>query len=401
VNGIGCSVTDTDFHPPQSITARYDALVSSGTIERDPAQVKLLRQLETLAESLRNYRLARKPSALGWLFSKKNPSPPKGLYVWGSVGRGKTMLMDLFFEALPVRRKRRVHFHAFMADVHERIHDFRQKLKTGAVKGDDPIAPIAEALAAEAWVLCFDEFTVTDIADAMILGRLFTALFGNGVVVVATSNVEPQHLYEGGLNRALFLPFIALLQERMNIVKLEARTDFRLEKLAGSPVFYTPADEHSHAALTRAFKSLTGREHGKPVTLTVKGHLVEVPQAASGVARFSFEDLCSKPLGAADYLAIADEFETVILENIPRMTFERRNEAKRFIMLVDALYDARVKLLASAEAEAHELYRADTGREAFEFDRTVSRLIEMRSEEYLSLPHGREESGSTEGLVET
>ncbi|WP_343039318.1 cell division protein ZapE [Microvirga makkahensis] len=394
-------MTDTDFHPPQSITARYDALVSSGAIERDPAQVRLLRQLETLAESLGNYRLARKPSALGWLFGKKNPAPPKGLYVWGSVGRGKTMLMDLFFDALPVRRKRRVHFHAFMADVHERIHDFRQKLKTGAVKGDDPIAPVAEALAAEAWVLCFDEFTVTDIADAMILGRLFTALFARGVVVVATSNVEPQHLYEGGLNRALFLPFIALLQERMTIVKLESRTDFRLEKLAGSPVFYTPADERSHAALTRAFRSLTGREQGRPATLTVKGHPVEVPQAASGVARFSFEDLCSKPLGAADYLAIADEYETVILENIPRMSLERRNEAKRFIMLVDALYDAKVKLLASAEAEAHELYHADTGREAFEFDRTVSRLIEMRSEEYLALPHGREESGSSEGLVET
>ena len=394
-------MNDTDFHPPQSIIARYDALVSSGAIERDPAQVKLLRQLETLAESLGSFRLARKPSALGWLFGKKNPAPPKGLYIWGSVGRGKTMLMDLFFEALPVRRKRRVHFHAFMADVHERIHDFRQKLKTGAVKGDDPIAPVAEALAAEAWVLCFDEFTVTDIADAMILGRLFTALFAHGVVVVATSNVEPQHLYEGGLNRALFLPFIALLQERMNVVKLESRTDFRLEKLAGSPVFYTPADEQSHAALTRAFRNLTGREQGKPVTLTVKGHPVEVPQAASGVARFSFEDLCSRPLGAADYLAIADEFETVILENIPRMTFERRNEAKRFIMLVDAFYDARVKLLASAEAEAHELYRADAGREAFEFDRTVSRLIEMRSEEYLALPHGREASGSSEGLVET
>jgi len=394
-------VTDTDFHPPQSIAARYDALVASGAIERDPAQVKLLRQLGALADSLGGYRLARKPSALGWLFSKKNPAPPKGLYVWGSVGRGKTMLMDLFFEALPVRRKRRVHFHAFMADVHERIHEFRQKLKTGAVKGDDPIAPVAEALASEAWVLCFDEFTVTDIADAMILGRLFTALFAHGVVVVATSNVEPQHLYEGGLNRALFLPFIALLQERMTIVKLESRTDFRLEKLAGSPVFYTPADEQSHAALTRAFKRLTGREQGKPVTLTVKGHPVEVPQAASGVARFSFEDLCSKPLGAADYLAIADEYETVILENIPKMTFERRNEAKRFILLEDAFYDARVKLLASAEAEAHELYQADTGREAFEFDRTVSRLIEMRSDEYLSLPHGREETGSSEGLVET
>ncbi|WP_414472797.1 cell division protein ZapE [Microvirga sp. M2] len=394
-------MTDTDFHPPHSITARYDALVASGAIERDPAQVKLLRQLEILANGLSGYRLARKPSALGWLFSKKNPAPPKGLYVWGSVGRGKTMLMDLFFEALPVRRKRRVHFHAFMADVHERIHDFRQKLKAGAVKGDDPIAPVAEALAADAWVLCFDEFTVTDIADAMILGRLFTALFAHGVVVVATSNVEPQDLYEGGLNRALFLPFIALLQERMTVLKLESRTDFRLEKLAGSPVFYTPADERSHAALTRAFKSLTGREQGKPVTLTVKGHPVDVPQAASGVARFAFADLCSKPLGAADYLAIADEYETVILENIPRMTFERRNEAKRFIMLVDALYDARVKLLASAEAEVHELYHADTGREAFEFDRTVSRLIEMRSEDYLSLPHGREESGSSEGLVET
>jgi len=389
------------FHPPQSITARYDALVSSGAIERDPAQVRLLRQLEALADSLSNYRLARKPSALGWLFSKKNPEPPKGLYVWGSVGRGKTMLMDLFFESLAAKRKRRVHFHAFMADVHERIHDFRQKLKTGAAKGDDPIGPVADALAEEAWVLCFDEFTVTDIADATILGRLFTALFSRGVVVVATSNVEPQHLYEGGLNRALFLPFISLLQERMNIVKLESRTDFRLEKLAGSPVFYAPADEHSHAALTRAFKSLTGHEQGKPMTLTVKGHPVEVPQASGGVARFSFEDLCSKPLGAADYLAIADEFETVILENIPRMSLERRNEAKRFIMLIDALYDAHVKLLASAEAEVHELYHADSGREAFEFDRTVSRLIEMRSEEYLSLPHGREGSGSSEGLVET
>lgn len=397
-------VTDPKLLSPQSITARYNALVAAGTIERDPAQVKLLRQLEALAESLGNVRLARKPSALGWLFGKKNVEPPKGLYVWGSVGRGKTMLMDLFFEALPVRRKRRVHFHAFMADVHERIHDFRQKLKTGAVKGDDPIAPVAEGLAQEAWVLCFDEFTVTDIADAMILGRLFTALFAHGVVVIATSNVEPERLYEGGLNRSLFLPFIGLLQERMEIVKLESRTDFRLEKLAGSPVFYTPANEESHVALTRAFKSLTGREHGKPLTLTVKGHPVEVPQAAGGVARFSFEDLCSKPLGASDYLAIAEEFHTVVFENIPRMSFERRNEAKRFIMLIDALYDAHVKLLASAESEVHELYQADTGREAFEFDRTVSRLIEMRSEEYLSLPHGRadsEASGSTEGLAET
>ncbi|MBB4041229.1 cell division protein ZapE [Microvirga flocculans] len=397
-------MNDTSFSSPLSITARYNALVTSGAIERDPAQVALLRRLEALAESLANHRLARKPSALGWLFGKKSAAPPQGLYVWGSVGRGKTMLMDLFFEALTVRRKRRVHFHAFMADVHERIHEYRQKLKSGKVAGDDPIAPVAEALAQEAWVLCFDEFTVTDIADAMILGRLFTALFAHGVVVVATSNVEPERLYEGGLNRSLFLPFIGLLQERMAVVKLESRTDFRLEKLAGSPVFYTPADNHAHLALSRAFRSLTGRDHGNPVTLTVKGHPVEVPQAAGGVARLSFADLCSKPLGAADYLAVAEEFHTIILENIPKMTFERRNEAKRFIMLVDALYDAHVKLLASAESEVHALYHADTGREAFEFDRTVSRLIEMRSEEYLALPHGRsdsEASGSTTGLAET
>jgi cell division protein ZapE len=397
-------VTDPKFASPHSITARYDALVREGAIERDPAQVALLRQLETLAEGLSGYRLARKTSALGWLFGRRNAAPPRGLYVWGSVGRGKTMLMDLFFEALPVRRKRRVHFHAFMADVHERIHAWRTQLKDGIVKGDDPIGPVAASLADEAWVLCFDEFSVTDIADAMILGRLFTALFAQGVVVVATSNVEPERLYEGGLNRTLFMPFIALLQERMSVVKLDARADFRLEKLAGGAVFFAPADERSHDALGRAFRNLSGHAHGDPMILTVRGHPVEVPEAAGGVARFRFDDLCSRPLGASDYLAIAERFHTVIVEDIPRLTFERRNEAKRFIMLIDALYDARVKLLASAQTEANELYQADTGREAFEFDRTVSRLIEMRSEDYLALPHGQADStgsGQTTGLVET
>jgi cell division protein ZapE len=396
-------VNDT-FLPPPTIAARYDALVASGGIERDLAQVALVKRLDALAEALAGFRLARKTSALGWLFGKRNPTPPKGLYIWGSVGRGKTMLMDLFFEALTVKRKRRVHFHAFMADVHERIHAWREKLKAGQAKGDDPIRPVADALADEAWVLCFDEFTVTDIADAMILGRLFTALYERGVVVVATSNVEPDRLYEGGLNRTLFLPFIGLLKEKMGVMRLDSRTDFRLEKLAGSPVYYAPADETARQALDLAFQRLTGRSRGEPVTLTVKGHPVEVPQAAGGVARFDFRDLCAKPLGASDFLSVAQHFHTVILENIPRLTFDRRNEAKRFIILIDTLYDAHVKLLASAETEAHALYDAESGREAFEFDRTVSRLIEMRSEDYLSLPHGpadSQDSGQSTGLVET
>jgi cell division protein ZapE len=291
-----------------------------------------------------------------------------------------------------------------MADVHERIHAWRQQLKRGEVRGDDPIKPLAAALAEEAWVLCFDEFSVTDIADAMILGRLFTALFAQGVVVVATSNVAPERLYEGGLNRTLFLPFIALLQERMDVVHLDARTDFRLEKLAGSPVFHVPADEAATKALDLAFRRLTGRDRGQPVILKVKGHPLEIPQAASGVARFDFLDLCDKPVGALDYMALARDFHTVIVDRIPAMTVERRNEAKRFITLIDMLYDHRVKLLASADVEAPDLYRAETGREAFEFDRTVSRLIEMRSEEYLSLSHGAADSagsGDTTGLVET
>jgi cell division protein ZapE len=397
-------VTDSSILPPSAIPKRYNALVASGAIERDPAQVILIGKLEKLAEALSGYRLARKTSALGWLFGKRNPAPPRGLYVWGSVGRGKTMLMDLFFDALAVKRKRRVHFHAFLSDVHERIHAWREKLKSGEVTGDDPIKPVADALADEAWVLCFDEFTVTDIADAMIMGRLFTALYARGVVVVATSNVEPARLYEGGLNRTLFLPFIGLLTERMEVFKLDSRTDFRLEKLAGSPVYHAPADAAAKAALDRAFAALSGQARGAAVVLTVKGHEVEVPEAAGGVARFDFRDLCAKPLGASDYIAVADRFHTVIVENIPRLTYERRNEAKRFIILIDEFYEARVKLLASAAAAAQDLYEADTGREAFEFDRTVSRLIEMRSEEYLGLPHGKADSahsGRSTGLAET
>lgn len=385
--------------------ARYEALVDTGAIEFDAAQAAVASTLGELNEALANHRLKRKSSALGWLFSRGKPTtPPRGLYLWGEVGRGKTMLMDLFMVGSPVRRKRRAHFHEFMADVHERIGEHRRKVKTGEAKGDDPIPPVAEAIAEEAWLLCFDEFAVTDIADAMILGRLFTALFAEGVVVVATSNVEPDRLYEGGLNRALFTPFIAILKERMAVTKLEARADFRLEKLVGRPVWITAGGEVADAAMDEAFHRLSGEERGEATTLPVQGRELVVPAQAHRVARFAFDDLCKKALGANDYLAIAHAFHTVLIDRIPVMRgLETRNEAKRFITLIDALYDNRVKLVASAGAEPAGLYLAEDGREAFEFQRTASRLIEMRSEDYLALPHGRPQavSGESTGLVET
>jgi cell division protein ZapE len=389
-----------------SITQRYAALVESGAIERDPAQVAVVKRLAALAEALAAQRLARKSSALGWLFGKKTDPKdlPKGLYIWGSVGRGKTMLMDLFYESVAVKRRRRVHFHEFLADVHRRVHAYRQRLKAGEVKDPDPIGPIAAELAEEARLLCFDEFTVTDIADAMILGRLFTALFAAGVVVVATSNVEPSRLYEGGLNRSLFLPFVALLGEKVDVLKLEARTDFRLEKLGGAPVYRVPADETAKAALDEAFRKLSGTARGSRLVLEVNGHDLVVPQAAGGVARASFADLCSQAYGASDFIALAQRFHTLVLDEIPVLADEQRNETKRFIILIDTLYEHHVKLVASAGAEPHELYKAKSGREAFEFDRTVSRLIEMRSDDYLGLPHGRADSaasGDSGGLVET
>jgi cell division protein ZapE len=311
--------------------------------------------------------------------------------------------MDLFFAASPVTHKRRAHFHEFMADVHERVHRYRQQLKRGEVKGDDPIAPVAAALAEEAWLLCFDEFHVTDIADAMILGRLFARLFELGVVVVATSNVAPEDLYRDGLNRALFLPFIALLQKHMTVMRLDARTDFRMEKLAGAPIWYLPDDAQADAAMDRAWRRLTGGDHGAALEIANKGRIIAVPRAAKGVARFAFADLCERPLGALDYLKLAHEFHTLLIDHIPVMDFARRNEAKRFIILIDTLYDEAVKLVASAAAEPDELYVADNGAEALEFKRTASRLFEMRSDSYLGLPHGRRDSPGQprEGIVET
>ena len=328
-----------------------------------------------------------------------------GLYIYGEVGRGKSMLMDLFFEALPPTGKRRAHFHAFMGDVHERIFRERQAQKAGERKGADPIVPVAAALAQDAKVLCFDEFHVTDIADAMILGRLFEKLFADGVVVVATSNVEPRNLYAGGLNRALFLPFISTIQDRMKVLSLESRTDYRMEKLEGLSTWYTPLGPEADAAIAAAWARLAGPTGGVPGSIELKGRRLAVPAMAHGAARFSFANLCEAPLGPnPDYLSLARMFHTLVLEHIPVMGPDQRNEAKRFISLIDTLYDANVKLIASAAAAPDGLYVASEGTEAFEFARTVSRLHEMRSSEYLAKPHGRPDStasGDTTGLVET
>jgi cell division protein ZapE len=397
---------------PTDIRAQYAALIASGEVERDAAQEEALDLLAGLEVRLRERRLARKSSSLGWLFGarERREEPIRGLYLFGDVGRGKTMLMDMFFAASAVKRKRRAHFHEFMSDVHDRVREYRSRIKAATTNGEDPIRLTAAAIAEETRLLCFDEFHVTDIADAMILGRLFTRLFELGVVVVATSNVAPGELYKDGLNRALFLPFIALIEEHIEVMELSARTDFRLEKLAGQPVWHVLDDtlvtrgSGCDAALDPSWQRLASGHAGAAVTLPVKGRMLQVPRAAMGVARFSFRELCEARLAAPDYLTIAHAFHTLVLDCIPVMDYDARNAAKRFIILIDALYDNGVKLIASAAAEPDALYRAADGYEAREFKRTASRLIEMRSEAYLALPHGRRNSqagASTEGIVET
>jgi cell division protein ZapE len=355
----------------------YSARLATGVLLPDPAQAEAVERLDALAKDLAASR--------GWFGGKQ----PRGLYLWGKVGRGKSMLMDLFFEAAPVNDKRRVHFHDFMLEIHAFIAGWRklsspEKRRHPAYArnaGDDPIAPTAKHVAQRAALLCFDEFHVNQIADAMILGRLFEQLLDRGVTVVATSNRRPSELYPNGLNRQLFVPFIQRLEGELDVFELKAAGDYRLDRLRAAPVFYAPLGPQADAAMDAAFTRLTAGAADAADTLEVQGRRIGVPRQAMGVARFTFEDLCTKPLGAADYLAVARNYHTVLVDRVPKMSRDERTWAARFVTLIDALYESKTKLVMSAGAEPDELYPAGDG--AFEFQRTASRLHEMRSAEYL------------------
>lgn len=370
-------------HP--SVAQRYADLVEAGEVLDDGAQGSVVKALDRLIDEISEKRLARKSSALGWLFARKQAAlrPVKGLYIHGSVGTGKTMLMDLFFQTLPVRRKRRVHFNDFMADVHDRIQKHREARRNGTAREDDPIPPVAGAMVEEAWVLCFDEFSVTDIADAMVLSRLFSALFAKGVVLVATSNVAPENLYRDGLNRQLFLPFIDLLKRNAEVIEVRSPVDYRLGKLDRMPVYLAPLSPANDRRMEEAWQALTHGQVAGPEEVNLKGRKILVPSAAGDAARFRFSDLCEKPLGARDYLALASRYSTFFVEHVPLLGQARRNEAKRFILFVDTLYDRHCRLVVSAAAAPDQLYAGTQGHEAFEFRRTSSRLAEMQSREWL------------------
>lgn len=351
----------------QGLTEIYAARVADGKLRADPAQHGVLPQLEALRHWLEDHA-AKKRGLLGGLFAKP-ASPPKGLYLWGGVGRGKSMLMDMFYDATDIEAKRRVHFHAFMQDIHRGMHAARKK---GV---EDALAPVADAIIHDVRLLCFDEMQISDITDAMIVGRLFERLFAAGVVLVTTSNRAPDGLYKDGLNRALFLPFIDMISDRLDVVQLQSPTDYRQHRLTGAQVYFQPAAS-AKDDIAAIWLDLTGGAGGEPLRLPVNGREVELPRFANGIGRASFWELCAKPLGPADYLAIAHAVRVLILEDIPQLSSYNYNEAKRFVTLIDALYEARVRLICSAADVPERLYLEGSG--SFEFERTASRLREMQ-----------------------
>lgn len=376
--------------------AHYRARLKSGDIRRDPAQALAAEKLESLHHALVGYEPATGP--VGWKerfgLSRSREEPPQGLYIYGGVGRGKSMIMDIFFRSAPVARKRRVHFHAFMQEVHAALNKVRrteaEKTLSGRPRGkdrsrDDLVQGVARGLAEDALLLCFDEIQVLDIADAMILGRLFQGFFEAGVVIVGTSNRPPRDLYKDGLQRELFLPFIELLTKKLDVLELDSGVDYRLETMRSMNVFLTPLGADTEARLRASFARLTHGADVGPDTLTVNGRAVHIPMASDDIAFASFAELCERPLGPADYLAIATKYDVLFLSRVPELKPEKRNEAKRFVTLVDALYEHRVKLICSSERQPEDLY--PSGQGAFEFERTVSRLHEMQSDTYMGSEH--------------
>ncbi len=370
--------------------AAYRAMRQSGQIEHDAAQELAVQKLQSVANALKDYRPGgnggwmdrwRQRLGIGRRDDVDDEATSQGLYIYGAVGRGKSMLMDLFFRTAPVSAKRRVHFHAFMLEVHETLHHWRQEKP----KAIDLIPALADKIAEETWLLCFDEFHVTNIADAMILGRLFTELFDRGVVVVATSNWAPDDLYEGGLQRDRFLPFIGLLKEKLDVLELDGARDYRLQRLKDLSLYHSPLGPSSEAKMREAFTRLSGGRQPTPTSLTVQGRRLDVPRQAGRVAWFDFEELCARPLGAADYIALATHYPVILLDQVPRLSSDLRDQARRFMTLIDELYEHHVTTVIAAADRPERLYPEGDG--AIEFQRTVSRLNEMQSADYLSRPH--------------
>nr|WP_322107951.1 cell division protein ZapE [uncultured Dongia sp.] len=374
----------------------YRAMQRGGRLHHDAAQELAAEKLQSLYNALKDYRpysndddgvlgsLQSWAERLG-LSTRRDEVAPQGLYLYGGVGRGKSMLMDLFFAQVPVERKRRVHFHAFMLEVHTQLHQWRQEKP----KQVDLIPALAEHLAAQCTLICFDEFHVTNIADAMILGRLFSALFDHGVVMVATSNWAPDDLYKGGLQRDQFLPFIALLKEKLDVLELDGGRDYRMARLKDMTVYHYPLGDLSGLKMREAFARLTDNEPPIASSLIVQGRRIEILRQVSNahgrVAWFDFDELCAQPLGAADYLAIATHYDVVLLDHVPVLGTDRRNEARRFMTLIDELYEHKVTTIVAAADKPDRLYVAGDG--TFEFERTISRLNEMQSVDYLTRPH--------------
>ncbi len=381
---------DSDFHTTgKGPVANLAARRAAGQVRSDAVQEKIVQRLQAVHEALEAVNQpAPRPGLLArlGLVSPPKPAPPKGLYIWGPVGRGKSMLMDLFFADAPVARKRRVHFHEFMLEVHERLHRRREELASqGAPPEADTLVPIASEIAAETRLLCFDEFQVTNIADAMILARFFETLFDGGVTVIATSNRAPDDLYSGGLQRDRFLPFIELVKQRLEVLELGGGHDYRLDRLRELDVYLTPLGAWATAKLDEAFRALANGADGEPRVLRTQGRDVDVPRAAPGVAMAHFADWCAKAMGAADFLCIAEHFHTVIVAEIPKMGPDSRDRAARFVTMIDTFYEKKVKFICSAAGQPKALYVDGDG--TFEFQRTVSRLMEMQSPEYLALEH--------------